>query len=366
MQQEVDLEACGQEQPILEAEVRKQGLAIPNIGDVVNRIDIDVLSKNVHLRLLRGGLASLLGRLLLRLGTLGEERLALRGVLPLILELAPLPKALRPLGRGVLECLAGLDVFDALCELLREDPILQRLSRLLLALPLVNDLVEAFLLCRERELRVRPGERGLCDVRDWPSSEDHLLLLLGELNDDVLLDLLVLLGLGGLLLVRLLAELRLPLLLLDGLLAVLLLLLAGTRGQCRLLLFREHQLMDLLLELRRGLTHDHEGGLFEPPPPLEMALAAIVEEIRPQLRHEELTGGARGEVAEQAANRPVVHRGEAELCIGFVFRWVPTLRHGLAEPALPGPLNDAALADLLDLRMLLQEHLDEVEVPVAW
>mmetsp|Transcript_65261 Transcript_65261/g.164496 ORF Transcript_65261/g.164496 Transcript_65261/m.164496 type:complete len:233 (+) Transcript_65261:617-1315(+) len=217
MHKEVNLIARAQQEPILVDEVGEERLPVPDVQDGLEGGNVDEIRIEVGV-VLRGLLALLLGLLLFRLRTLGQQSLPLRRVLPLVLQLPPLLEALLPLRPSLLEGVTGLQILNALRHLPCEDPILQRFAGLRFGAPVAHHLVEALLLRGQREVCVGLREDDVRKIREAHLAEAQGLLLLCELDFG-----LVFLGLGLVLLLLILPLLLLDLLLL-GLIAVLFLL----------------------------------------------------------------------------------------------------------------------------------------------
>mmetsp|Transcript_72207 Transcript_72207/g.233633 ORF Transcript_72207/g.233633 Transcript_72207/m.233633 type:complete len:377 (-) Transcript_72207:871-2001(-) len=160
LNKEVQLVAGAQKRPILVDKVGEKRLAVPEVGHVLHGSDIDILCVDVHGLGILGCLLAALGLLLVLL-LLGEQRLPLGRILPVVLPLAPLLQCFLPLRQLLLEPGAWLQVFGALRELLLKHPGLQELGARSLSLPAVGDCVKALLAGGHGEARVGLGERPL-------------------------------------------------------------------------------------------------------------------------------------------------------------------------------------------------------------
>mmetsp|Transcript_65268 Transcript_65268/g.164526 ORF Transcript_65268/g.164526 Transcript_65268/m.164526 type:complete len:400 (+) Transcript_65268:311-1510(+) len=278
MQEEVDLIARAQQEPIFVDKVGKQRLAVANITDILDCKYIQLFDIDLWILLLRRLVALLFRLLLLRLRPLGQQGLALVGVLPIGGQLTPLLQALLPLGPRLLERIAWFEVFHTLRQLLRKDPVLEHFGGLALGLPMETNIIEALLFRGQREACVRLRQHAVCNVRAGKLPVAQRLLLVREFHNDLfalrfLLGLL-LLFLGLFLLSRVFLAIPLPLRSLARLIRLLplflnqalALLLGGLflplRGSL-FLLIRKDELLDLSLVLCGRLTHNHSSNFLE-------------------------------------------------------------------------------------------------------
>mmetsp|Transcript_1388 Transcript_1388/g.4043 ORF Transcript_1388/g.4043 Transcript_1388/m.4043 type:complete len:349 (+) Transcript_1388:39-1085(+) len=133
MQENMELVAHREQSPILEDVVGEERAAVAEVFNILDGEDVQFFEVDFHLRILLGRLvALLLGLLLLGLCLLGQQGLPPAGVLPLLLQLAPLRQGLLPSRPSLLERLTRLQILHSLGQLLGENPILESLASSLL------------------------------------------------------------------------------------------------------------------------------------------------------------------------------------------------------------------------------------------
>mmetsp|Transcript_11223 Transcript_11223/g.29918 ORF Transcript_11223/g.29918 Transcript_11223/m.29918 type:complete len:437 (+) Transcript_11223:678-1988(+) len=189
--EKVQLDAQGQQRPILEAEVRIQGFTIADVVHILDVENLNVLSIDLHwdililLLILRTVLVLALLVALLLLGLLSLTLLFGRillffGLLVRGLLFIPLAEHLVPLRHLLLEPTPWLDALHALRELLLGNPLFEILLALDFFLPNEFDICETLGLLGDAEFR--DGGRKLLgrQVLVRRLAEPLLLLLLGE------------------------------------------------------------------------------------------------------------------------------------------------------------------------------------------
>mmetsp|Transcript_97184 Transcript_97184/g.251410 ORF Transcript_97184/g.251410 Transcript_97184/m.251410 type:complete len:503 (-) Transcript_97184:585-2093(-) len=394
MQDQVQLVARLQQGPILIDEVGEERLTAADVHDVRDSKHIEIVHvdrdgrRRRLLFLLRLCLALLALLLRLLLGhfllLLFEEVLAPDRVLPHAAALSPLGQLLLPLAvlRG--EPLPRLQVLDTHGPLLLGDPIFEELVAGGFTFPDIGDVIEALILGREGEACVR-HQRPIGQIWELHLSVGQALLLLRQLDGGLLLFHLVLLfvlllhlilrhilvhllpcfflprGLLGLL-----GGLRLPPLLDDDSVPLLLLRLSPRLGGRLRALVRDYQLLHLGLVLRAGLAHQDDGPLFEAlrRELREDGFALSGNEVGPELRHHEAPSHQRRDRMQGLARARVAERRDAKPGLGLVVgtRGCARLRLLPPDAALVGPLLDPAVAQLRVPRVLRPEVADPVEV----
>mmetsp|Transcript_57742 Transcript_57742/g.103732 ORF Transcript_57742/g.103732 Transcript_57742/m.103732 type:complete len:360 (-) Transcript_57742:230-1309(-) len=200
VQQQVELVAGAQQNPILVGKICEQCVAIANVHDVLYSEDIQIfdvqllnglsLGFQLCIQCLRTLLIPsfnesflvLLALLLSCFCLLGLGSFAACWVLVVCMSLAPLRQSLLPYGILLLEASSRLQILGSLRQLLLHDPVLQQLGAVGLFRPSEADLVKAFSLGRQSEASIRLGELFLSQVEQLRLPEALLLLLLCQLN----------------------------------------------------------------------------------------------------------------------------------------------------------------------------------------
>mmetsp|Transcript_39937 Transcript_39937/g.63424 ORF Transcript_39937/g.63424 Transcript_39937/m.63424 type:complete len:270 (+) Transcript_39937:691-1500(+) len=186
MKKQVEFHSKAQQRPILVREVGEQGLARANICYILHTEDIDVLCVYLHRLLfhlcfsafgLRFG-----GSFFLCLLLLGKECLLLGWIFPFSLLLFPIRQSLGPSTPLSLEPVSRLQVVDSLCHFSVAYPRSQDVGALLLLLPDVSYLVEAFGCTWQSETSVTTVEHRLAKVFYSLLAMPCFLFFLGELH----------------------------------------------------------------------------------------------------------------------------------------------------------------------------------------
>mmetsp|Transcript_68491 Transcript_68491/g.191945 ORF Transcript_68491/g.191945 Transcript_68491/m.191945 type:complete len:370 (+) Transcript_68491:936-2045(+) len=350
MQQQMQLDTGREQGPIFEGKIREEGLAVAKVKDTVNGQRVEAFHININgtFRLID----AIFGLVLFFLLCLRCFLLAfpLRRVLELVLHLAPFLHCLLPLRPQPLEPLAGLQVFCPRRLLFLQQPLPQQLGAFALLLPSIHDLVESLGFRWHGDLRQRPGQDRLRNIRGADLPVDDRLLLLGQLCClrqggfrcllrlllnlcfALLHDLIALLTLLGLLflLITLGLLLRRNLLpLLCGLLpqgfgfALALLCLALPLGfGCRLLplpiqlllLVSEDEPLHVFSVVRRGLAHEHHRLPLEVrgAKTKQLRLAFAFGQVPLQLGHDEVPLHSGGDRLQHLPSAQVVEQRNSE------------------------------------------------------
>mmetsp|Transcript_101547 Transcript_101547/g.206194 ORF Transcript_101547/g.206194 Transcript_101547/m.206194 type:complete len:579 (-) Transcript_101547:1071-2807(-) len=385
MEQEMQFIPRAQQHPVLVGEARKERLTVAEIADVLHCGNLDVLCVDLHglsgflllLTSLRLRLLCLLLRLLL---LLGDQRLLLRGVLPLILLLAPFLECLLPLRPRLFEGVPWFDVLRTGCQLLLQDPILEELVACGLCLPDTGDGVEALLFRGHGEVCEARQQGFLSDIWLFQLPIPKLLLFIGELHRRLIRLLLHLLILRFLLLLlhdlvfltllflprsllRLPCFLCLPLFLLQKPVALSFLRLLLLRNLRLRLFVRQDQGPNLVFVLLAWLPHHHCSCFLESlRAELQKSLLSFRgNEVRLKLRHDVVLSQGRGDGHEHIAHAHIVHHRDPELHAWLVVGAPSVLRLRLPEATLRSPLDDLPVAKLCVRWICLQKRVYPIE-----
>mmetsp|Transcript_84006 Transcript_84006/g.158146 ORF Transcript_84006/g.158146 Transcript_84006/m.158146 type:complete len:212 (-) Transcript_84006:136-771(-) len=187
--EQVQLKTQTQQRPILEGKLQEERLAVTDVTDVLDSIDVNGrflllftilrLWLTLSLALILLGLAFLLLLSRLRGSHLHRIRLEL-----LLLDL-PILQILLPFTEFAAEPFGRLQIFHSKRDLFLSDPLLQILLGLNLRIPFVDNLIEALFLVRHGELGERRTQcRGREVSQDAISlgQEEDLRLLLIQLS----------------------------------------------------------------------------------------------------------------------------------------------------------------------------------------
>mmetsp|Transcript_91344 Transcript_91344/g.212462 ORF Transcript_91344/g.212462 Transcript_91344/m.212462 type:complete len:498 (-) Transcript_91344:678-2171(-) len=437
MCQKMQLVAETEQSPVLEGEVGEERLRVPNIADVLDAKNVELVVVVVRALLwLLLALRLCLHRLVLCLLDLRVlARLHLLHVLvffgpllgcfrPLVVPLVPLLQLTLPSSPLLAEPFRRHDVFFARGQLPAQNPFSQVLRALRLFEPLISDVVEALVFRWYCEFGEGRTQSPCSHVRRRAFSKPWPFLLIGELDLRRLLILhlvvllfsivlliavealpaLVLVFAGKLLLLRPLRHrLLAPLLLFVGRVTFLLLpglfccrsvhgLLCRLDGplvlslQISLLLLSQPPPDDFRLsglELDVGfvlllLQQDRVHLLFEVPcrfpdhdlrnssevgraESFERLPAILLYQIGLHLHVNEVSLMRLGHGVEDAAYALVVHLRNVEAHVRLVVGCLPRVALGSPHPTPLGPIEDLPVAQLAELRMFLQEHVQPVE-----